>query len=212
MGYSVKETYLTLQGEGAHAGRAAVFCRLAGCNLWNGREEDRDSAACWFCDTDFVGTDGAGGGTFASAEALASHIRAIWDGQAAGGSPYVVFTGGEPTLQLNSQLVDACHTAGLEVGIETNGTRQVPAGVDWVCVSPKPDSELLQTSGSEIKFVFPQPQLRPEMFVDLDFEHFFLQPMDSENQSENIASAAEYCMSHPQWRLSLQTHKLIGLP
>ena len=213
MAYSVKEVYLTLQGEGAQAGRAAVFCRFAGCNLWTGREEDRATAACRFCDTDFVGTDGPGGGRFSDAAGLVAHLRATWDAEARGGIPYVVFTGGEPTLQLDDVLVEACHAGGFEVAIETNGTRPVPAGVDWICVSPKPRSTVVQRSGHELKFVFPQAELEPGEFAHLDFQHFFLQPMDEAGRtSENIAEATRYCLSHPHWRLSLQAHKLIGIP
>lgn len=213
MAYTVKEVYLTLQGEGAHTGRAAVFCRFTGCNLWSGREVDRATAACRFCDTDFLGTDGPGGGKFARPEDLAAHLRAAWDAEACGGRPYVVFTGGEPTLQLDEALIDACKATGFELAIETNGTRPVPAGVDWICVSPKPRSELVQTSGHELKLVYPQVELSPEQFEDLAFDHRFLQPMDDgPRTSANIAAATAYCLAHPGWRLSLQTHKLIGIP
>ncbi|TNE90374.1 MAG: 7-carboxy-7-deazaguanine synthase [Deltaproteobacteria bacterium] len=213
MAYAVKEVYLTLQGEGGHAGRAAVFCRFAGCNLWSGREEDRSTAACRFCDTDFVGTNGPGGGKFRDAAELAHHLRRCWDEECSGGVPYVVFTGGEPTLQLDKKLVDACHAAGIEVGLETNGTGKVPAGVDWICVSPKPRSEIVQTEGHELKLVYPQPELSPTDFEHLDFEHFFLQPMDAKGRTAaNIEAATRYCLANPKWRLSLQTHKLIGIP
>jgi 7-carboxy-7-deazaguanine synthase (Cx14CxxC type) len=212
MAYTVKETYQTLQGEGAQAGRAAVFCRFTGCNLWSGLEKDRATAACRFCDTDFRGTDGPGGGRFASADALADHVRACWDAHGQGGQPYVVFTGGEPLLQLDAALVAACHARGLEVAIETNGTRPVPDGVDWVCVSPKPRSELVVRAGNELKLVFPQPELPPELFEALDFAHFFLQPLDDARRDENTALAITRCRAHPRWRLSLQTHKLLGIP
>lgn len=208
--YTVKECFFTLQGEGAQAGRAAVFCRFVGCNLWTGREADRATAACRFCDTDFLGTDGEGGGRFEGAEALAEHIAARWPG---GGRPYVVFTGGEPTLQLDEALTAACHARGFEVAIETNGTRPVPPGVDWVCVSPKPRSTVVVTTGDELKLVYPQAEFPdPEVFAGLRFAHFFLQPLDDRHQPENTRAAAAYCLAHPAWRLSLQTHKLVGLP
>ncbi len=209
-GYAVKETYYTLQGEGAQTGRAAVFCRFTGCNLWSGREADRATAACSFCDTDFVGTDGPGGGRFADADALADHIAAQWPG---GGRPYVVFTGGEPTLQLDAALVAACHTRGFEVAIETNGTRAVPAGVDWICVSPKPGPALVQRTGQELKLVYPQGAFPdPAVFTHLAFDHFCLQPLDDAQQAEHVAAAVAYCQAHPTWRLSVQTHKVLGLP
>lgn len=210
--YAVKEAYVTLQGEGAQTGRAAVFLRFAGCNLWSGLERDRASAICQFCDTDFVGTDGPGGGKFIGPEKLARHISALWKTGRSGGRPYVICTGGEPLLQLDTPAIEAFHAAGFEVGVETNGTLQAPHGLDWICVSPKADTALKQTSGNELKLVYPQKLAQPDAFTGLDFEHFFLQPMDSEKQAENIAAAAEYCLKHPQWRLSLQTHKLIGLP
>ena len=212
--YSVKEAYLTLQGEGAQTGRAAVFLRFAGCNLWNGREEDRPKAVCNFCDTDFVGTDGPGGGKFADPHALARHVREIWNVNISDdtGTPYVICTGGEPLLQLDEAAIAALHEQGFEVGVETNGTLPAPAALDWICVSPKADAALAQRSGHELKLVYPQPLAPPELFTGLDFEHFFLQPMDSDKTAENIAAAAAYCMKYPQWRLSLQTHKLIGLP
>lgn len=214
MSYAVKELYYTLQGEGAQTGRAAVFCRFAGCNLWSGREEDRAEAVCQFCDTDFVGMDGPGGGRFASASELATAVRACWDAQAApdSGTPYVVCTGGEPLLQLDAALVEALHAAGLEVGVETNGTIAAPPGLDWICVSPKAGAELLQTRGDELKLVFPQDGAEPHRYEGLDFAHFFLQPMDGPYQSANIASATAWCRARPRWRLSLQTHKLIGIP
>ncbi len=212
MSYAVKELFLTLQGEGAHCGRAAVFCRFTGCNLWSGLEKDRATAACRFCDTDFRGTDGPGGGRFADAGSLAEKIRAIWDAEARGGRPYVVFTGGEPLLQLDEALVRACKDHGLEVAIETNGTQVVPPGVDWVCVSPKPRSTLVVHTGDELKLVYPQPELPPETFEALSFTHFFLQPMDGPERNANTTRAVDWCRTHPQWRLSIQTHKLLGIP
>ena len=212
MAYTVKEVFLTLQGEGAHAGRAAVFCRFTGCNLWSGLEKDRATAACRFCDTDFRGTDGVGGGRFPTAEALAAHIAATWAAECEGGAPYVVFTGGEPLLQLDAALTAACRARGFTVAVETNGTRPRPAGVDWVCVSPKPRSTLLLQAGDELKLVFPQPELQPEDFAALPFTHHFLQPMDGPDREANTAAAVEYCRRHPRWRLSLQTHKLLGIP
>ena len=212
MTYSVKECFLTLQGEGAHAGRAAVFCRFAGCNLWSGLEADRSSAACRFCDTDFRGVDGEGGGKFGLPESLASHIAARWTAGEGLGRPYVVFTGGEPLLQLDDALIRACKVRGFEVAIETNGTLPVPPGVDWVCVSPKPRSNLVVRAGNELKFVFPQQELAPEQFTDLTFEYFFLQPMDGPLRDRNTELAVSYCLANPQWRLSLQTHKLLGIP
>ena len=210
--YSVKESYFTLQGEGAQTGRAAVFLRFAGCNLWNGLERDRASAVCNFCDTDFVGTDGPGGGQFESPEALADHVSEIWNHRP--GTPYVVCTGGEPLLQLDPPLIAALKAADFEIGVETNGTLEAPAGIDWICVSPKANAPLKQRIGSELKLVFPQdePEAQPECFAGLDFEHFFLQPKDDFDQAAHIKDAATYCMKHPKWRLSLQTHKLIGLP
>lgn len=214
--YSVKEAYVTLQGEGAQTGRAAVFLRFAGCNLWTGLERDRDTAVCKFCDTDFVGTDGENGGKFKGPDALVAHIAALWqqDGRSTGEAAYVVCTGGEPLLQLDAPLIDALHAAGFEVGVETNGTLDAPDTLDWICVSPKANAPLVQTSGNELKLVYPQvePEAQPERFAALQFQHFFLQPKDDNRQTENIAAAAAYCMKHPKWRLSLQTHKLIGLP
>ncbi|MBX3497202.1 MAG: 7-carboxy-7-deazaguanine synthase [Parvibaculum sp.] len=208
--YSVKEIFYTLQGEGANAGRAAVFCRFAGCNLWSGREEDRASAVCNFCDTDFVGTDGEGGGKFAQAAALASAVERAWQGAAA--DRFVVCTGGEPLLQLDAALIDALHERGFEIAVETNGTISAPAGLDWICVSPKAEAGLKQTSGDELKLVYPQDKAKPERFEGLDFRHFFLQPMDGDNTEDNTRAATAYCLAHPKWRLSLQTHKLIGIP
>jgi len=209
MSYKVKEIYYTLQGEGAQTGRAAVFCRFTGCNLWSGREEDRHKAICQFCDTDFVGTDGPNGGRFSTAEALAEAVAAQWPG---GGKPYVVCTGGEPLLQLDAALIAAFHDKGFEIAIETNGTLLPPKGIDWICVSPKAGSDLILRSGDEMKLVFPQPGAEPERFAHLDFKHFFLQPMDSPQQAQNIQSTLEYCLTHPQWRLSLQTHKVLRIP
>ncbi|MEM9939520.1 MAG: 7-carboxy-7-deazaguanine synthase [Pseudomonadota bacterium] len=213
--YSVKETYVTLQGEGAQTGRAAVFLRFAGCNLWSGLERDRASAVCTFCDTDFVGTDGENGGKFEGAAALATHVRKIWESDSgAGGQPYVICTGGEPLLQLDERAIAALKASGFEIGVETNGTLAAPEGLDWICVSPKANAALKQRTGHELKLVFPQdePEAQPSCFESLQFEHFFLQPKDDTGQPENIAAAAAYCMKNPKWRLSLQTHKLIGLP
>ncbi|WP_418318172.1 7-carboxy-7-deazaguanine synthase [Piscinibacter sakaiensis] len=210
MTYTVKEIYYTLQGEGGQAGRAAVFCRFAGCNLWTGREQDRASAVCTFCDTDFIGTDGPGGGKFKTPQALAEAVARHWpDGRP--GKPLVVFTGGEPLLQLDEPAVDALHAAGFEIAVETNGTQPAPRGLDWICVSPKADAELVLTSGSELKLVYPQKAALPERFADLDFEHFFLQPMDGLEGKRNTRLAVDYCLEHPQWRLSIQTHKVIGI-
>jgi len=210
--YSVKEIYYTLQGEGAQAGRPAVFCRFSGCNLWSGREADRAEAICDFCDTDFVGTDGPGGGKFADADALARAAREAWRGNS-GTPPFVVLTGGEPMLQVDGTLVDALHTAGFEVAIETNGTLPVLPVIDWICVSPKAGAPLRQRSGDELKLVYPQEELWPEEVQALDFTHFLLQPMDAgTNSPANIKAAVDYCLAHPKWRLSLQTHKLLGLP
>ncbi len=210
--YAVKEIYYTLQGEGAQAGRPAVFCRFAGCNLWSGREADRAAAVCNFCDTDFVGTDGPGGGKFAEAGALARACRDAWRGNS-GTPPFVVLTGGEPMLQVDAGLVDALHAAGFEVAIETNGTLPVLAAIDWVCVSPKAGAPLRQRSGDELKLVYPQSALRPDEVQALEFTHFLLQPMDDGPRSpENVRAAIDYCLAHPKWRLSLQTHKLLGLP
>jgi 7-carboxy-7-deazaguanine synthase (Cx14CxxC type) len=211
MSYAVKEIYYTLQGEGAHAGRAAVFCRFSGCNLWTGREADRGRAICQFCDTEFVGTDGEGGGRFATPEELADAVMAAWPTTATGGSRYVVCTGGEPLLQLDTPLIGAFHRRDFEVGIETNGTIVVPEGVDWVCVSPKANTELVVRQGDEIKLVYPQPNLLPDRVSDLRFGHRFLQPMDGPSRGLHTRQTIEYCLAHPQWRLSLQTHKLTGL-
>lgn len=212
MSYAVKEIYFTLQGEGRHAGRPAVFCRFAGCNLWTGREADRATATCRFCDTDFVGTDGPGGGKFPNADALAAAIAATWPAGADRGTPYVVCTGGEPTLQLDRALVDALHAEGFEVAIETNGTNTVVDGVDWICVSPKAGTTLVQTRGDELKLVFPQGDAMPERFAALDFRHHLLQPMDGPDREANTQAAVAYCLAHPRWGLSLQTHKFLAIP
>jgi 7-carboxy-7-deazaguanine synthase len=209
--YSVKEIYYTLQGEGAQAGRAAVFCRFAGCNLWTGREEDRARAVCQFCDTDFVGTDGPSGGKFTSPGALADAVLAQWP-QNSGGKPLVVCTGGEPLLQLDKTAIEALHTVGFEVAVETNGTRPAPEGLDWVCVSPKIGADLVLKTGDELKLIYPQLGGEPEKFASLAFTHFFLQPMDGPRTAQNTKSAIAYCLKNPQWRLSLQTHKLTGIP
>ena len=232
--YSVKEIFYTLQGEGAQTGRAAVFCRFAGCNLWSGREADRASAICKFCDTDFADTNGPGGGKFASAEMLADAVDAAWMTRRTGratadpstpsaaadfaqddnsvGRKFVVCTGGEPLLQLDGPLIDALHARGFEIAVETNGTVAAPAGLDWICVSPKAGALLKQTSGDELKLVYPQPGAEPERFEGLNFRHFFLQPMDGPVREANTRLALEYCLAHPRWRMSLQTHKLLGIP
>ena len=210
MSYAVNEIFYTLQGEGANTGRPAVFCRFAGCNLWSGREADRAAAQCRFCDTDFVGTDGPGGGRFADAASLAAAVRSAWPAGAP--RPFVVCTGGEPLLQLDAALVAALHEAGFEVAIETNGTCAAPAGIDWICVSPKAGGELVLRRGDELKLVFPQEGAEPERFEALDFEHFLLQPMDGPERESNTAAAVRFCLAHPRWRLSLQTHKLLGIP
>ncbi|HTQ14961.1 MAG TPA: 7-carboxy-7-deazaguanine synthase [Rhizomicrobium sp.] len=208
MTYSVKEMYYTLQGEGARTGRAAVFLRFAGCNLWTGLERDRGKAVCQFCDTDFVGTDGPGGGRFETADALAAAVAAKWPG---GAAPYVVCTGGEPLLQLDAPSIDALHARGFEIGVETNGTLLPPRGIDWICVSPKANADLKLTRGNELKLIYPQAGAEPERYTTLAFDNFFLQPMDNPARDANTAAATAYCLAHPQWRLSLQTHKLIGI-
>jgi 7-carboxy-7-deazaguanine synthase (Cx14CxxC type) len=210
MTYSVKEIYYTLQGEGAQAGRAAVFLRFAGCNLWSGLEKDRHDAVCRFCDTDFVGTVGPGGGKFADAPALARAVLAQWPGGAKA-RPYVVCTGGEPLLQLDEPLIAALHAQGFEIGIETNGTLMPPTGIDWICVSPKAEAQQTLTKGDELKLVYPQAGAEPERYADQDFRNFFLQPMDNADLAANTEAATRYCLENPQWRLSLQTHKLIGI-
>jgi 7-carboxy-7-deazaguanine synthase (Cx14CxxC type) len=207
--YAVKECFLTLQGEGAQAGRAAIFLRFAGCNLWSGLQRDRAEAVCNFCDTDFAGVDGEGGGKFNDAASLAAHVRARWKG--AGGKPLVVCTGGEPLLQIDAALIDALHDAGFEIAVETNGTIAAPQGLDWICVSPKADAEVVQSTGDELKLVYPQKLAPPERFEGLAFRHFFLQPMDGPARDANTAAAVAYCLAHPQWRLSVQTHKMIGI-
>ncbi len=208
MTYSIKELYFTLQGEGFHSGRPAVFCRFTGCNLWSGRENDRPTAICRFCDTDFVGTDGDGGGQFETAKDLAETVASLWTGD---GAPYVVCTGGEPLLQLNDTLIEALHGEGLEIAIETNGTIPVPSGVDWICVSPKANTDIVVRRGSELKLVYPQVGLTPEMFDDYDFDHFYLQPMDGPNPDDSRLQTVDYCMKHSKWKLSTQMHKLIGI-
>lgn len=211
MTYTVKEIYYSIQGEGAQTGRPAVFCRFAGCNLWTGLERDREEAVCGFCDTEFVGTDGPGGGRFDSAAALAEAVRRAWPDEAAPARPFIVCTGGEPLLQLDEPAVAALKAAGCEIALETNGTLPLPAGIDWVCVSPKANTDLLVRSGDELKLVYPQPGAEPERFERLPFRRFFLQPMDGPSLADNTRQAVRYCLAHPQWRLSLQTHKLLGL-
>jgi 7-carboxy-7-deazaguanine synthase (Cx14CxxC type) len=211
MTYAVKEMFYTLQGEGMRAGRAAVFCRFAGCNLWSGREADRAGAVCTFCDTQFVGTDGMGGGKFETADLLAAAVGAMWP-STGGGKPYVVFTGGEPLLQLDPALIEAMHAIGFEIAVETNGTIAAPDGIDWICVSPKSDAPLAQVTGHELKLVYPQQGVEPARFLELDFQHFMLQPLWGSHTQRNMELAARYCMDHPRWRLSVQTHKWIGIP
>jgi 7-carboxy-7-deazaguanine synthase (Cx14CxxC type) len=210
MSYAVKELYVTLQGEGAQTGSRAVFCRFAGCNLWSGREADRANATCRFCDTDFVGTDGPGGGKFADAQALTDAIATAWGPEPA--HRLVVMTGGEPLLQLDEALIAALHARGFRVAVETNGTLSAPPGLDWICVSPKAGATTVQQQGDELKLVFPQPTLMPEAVEGWDFRHFFLQPMDGPDVQANTQAAIQYCLAHPRWRLSLQTHKLTGIP
>ena len=213
MSYAVKEIYTTLQGEGAQTGRAAVFLRFAGCNLWSGREQDRASARCGFCDTDFRGLDGTGGGRYPDAAALADRIRAAWPASGADDvPPYVVCTGGEPLLQLDPPLIAALHARGCAIAVETNGTRPAPPGLDWICVSPKAGAPLRLRAGDELKLVYPQPGAPPEVFAGLAFRHFFLQPLDGPERERHLALAIEYCLAHPRWRLSLQTHKRLGIP
>jgi len=210
MSYSVKELFYTLQGEGAQAGRAAVFCRFAGCNLWSGHEKDRTTAICGFCDTVFVGTDGIGGGRFRSADELAGAILRTWSGRS--DRKFVVFTGGEPLLQLDQALIASVHASGFTIAIETNGTIVAPPGVDWICVSPKAHTQIVQLSGQELKLVYPQTDAEPKEFEQLDFQHFFLQPMDGPHRARNTQLAVAYCLENPRWRVSLQTHKLMGIP
>ena len=209
--YKIKEIFYTLQGEGAQSGRPAVFCRFSGCNLWSGREEDRHKAICQFCDTDFWGMDGENGGRYPTPATLADKVAGLWP-NAAGGRPYVVCTGGEPLLQLDQPLVKAFHERGFEVAVETNGTCKAPAGIDWICVSPKAGTDIQLTSGHELKLVYPQPGAPPEQFEHLDFEHFFLQPMDGPDIERNTQLTLQYCLQHPHWRLSLQTHKVLDIP
>jgi len=212
MTYFIKEIFYTLQGEGANTGRAAVFCRFSRCNLWTGREENRGTAICRFCDTDFVGTDGPGGGRFATPHLLAEAVAATWvGGPAGGGRPLVVCTGGEPLLQLDEPLIDAFHSHGFEVAVETNGTRPAPRGLDWICVSPKAGTELVLKTGNELKLVVPQEGIDPDALLGLDFDHFFVQPMDGPYRDQNAEWAINYCLSHPAWRLSQQTHKYLGI-
>jgi len=210
MSYAVKEIYYTLQGEGANAGRPAVFLRFAGCNLWTGREADRERAVCRFCDTDFVGTDGPGGGSFADAESLARAVSGAWQGEAT--SQLVVCTGGEPLLQLDGPAIESLHRAGFTVAVETNGTHLVPPGIDWICVSPKADAPLIVTHGDELKLVYPQEGGDPARYAGLAFTYFFLQPMDGPDRERNTQLSMAYCLAHPRWRLSLQTHKYLGIP
>jgi 7-carboxy-7-deazaguanine synthase (Cx14CxxC type) len=213
--YSVKEMFFTLQGEGKHSGRPAVFCRFSGCNLWTGREQDRTSAVCTFCDTDFIGTNGQNGGKFADASTLAAEISSYWPGDKAsahsGAQKYVVCTGGEPLLQLDTPLIEALHREGFEVAVESNGTIAAPSGIDWICVSPKADAPLVQKMGSELKLVFPQALAKPERFEGLAFDNFLLQPLDDDNYQANVRASVDYCLAHPQWQLSLQTHKYLGI-
>ncbi len=212
MSYAVKEIFYTLQGEGAQSGRPSVFCRFAGCNLWSGREQDRASATCKFCDTDFLGTGGQGGGNFSSAAALAAVIERKWPGSAEPGNRFVVCTGGEPLLQIDAALIDSLHDHDFEIAVETNGTIPAPPGLDWICVSPKAGAGFKQRSGDELKLIYPQPGADPGAFEALPFRHFFLQPMDGPSRDQNTSLALNYCLEHPRWRLSLQTHKLLGIP
>lgn len=214
MSYAVKETFYTLQGEGHHTGRPAVFLRFAGCNLWSGREADRSTATCSFCDTDFVGTDGPGGGKFADPDELARHVRSIWNAgtETANDTPFVVCTGGEPLLQIDDALIDALHAEDIFIAVETNGTIGAPPGLDWICVSPKAGADLVQRSGDELKLVYRQENAPPEAFERLDFDHFYLQPMDGPDLEQFTREAVGYCLRHPRWNLSIQTHKLLGIP
>jgi len=210
MTYSVKEIFYTLQGEGAHTGRPAIFCRFTGCNLWSGREGDRKSSICQFCDTDFIGTDGENGNKFNSAGELASFVASFWPKECSE-KPYVVCTGGEPLLQIDDPLIKAFHAQGLEIAIETNGTIKAPKGIDWICVSPKADSELMQLTGNELKLVYPQEKNNPQNFEHLSFDNFYIQPLDNEKLNENIQKSIAYCQENPKWHLSLQTHKITGI-
>ena len=210
--YSVKEIFYSIQGEGARSGRPAVFLRFAGCNLWSGREEDREKAICSFCDTDFVGTDGTYGGKYSTAAELAITILNVWPkNNSKNSKPYIVCTGGEPLLQMDSELIDALHSVEFEIAIETNGTLVVPKGIDWICMSPKPNTTIKVIKGNELKFIFPQNQLNPGSFSNYEFDHFYIQPMDGPFISENIQKALAFCLENPQWNLSLQTHKLLGI-
>jgi 7-carboxy-7-deazaguanine synthase (Cx14CxxC type) len=211
MSYRVKEIFYTLQGEGAQTGRPAVFCRFAGCNLWSGREADRETAVCNFCDTDFVGTDGPGGGRFTTAAELAAAVAAAWP-PSNGGQRFVVCTGGEPLLQVDDELIGALHEEGFEIAVETNGTQPAPRGLDWICMSPKAGTEIQLRSGDELKLIYPQAGAEPTRFEGFAFRHFFLQPMDGPDREANTQAALRYCLAHPRWRLSLQTHKLLGIP
>lgn len=214
MAYKVKEIFYTLQGEGNQAGRPSVFLRFTGCNLWTGREKDRANAICQFCDTDFRGTDGVNGGVFKKATDLAVMVKSLWapSGYHTGSRPYVVCTGGEPLLQLDIKLIKALHEEGFEIAVETNGTIPVPPGIDWICMSPKANTKIVVTSGQELKLIFPQPGAEPELYEHLDFRHFYLQPMDNTFREYNTQLTLHYCLEHPQWKLSLQTHKLLGIP
>ncbi len=212
MAYAIKEMYCTLQGEGYHTGRTALFLRFAGCNLWTGREQDRSAAVCSFCDTEFVGTDGPGGGKFKTAFDLAERVGGLWKEEIGAGHPFVVCTGGEPLLQLDVTLIDALHDQECEIAVETNGTISAPSGIDWICVSPKKDAPVVQRSGNELKLVWFQPEARPERFENLEFDHFFLQPMDGADIDRFTREAVDYCRNNPKWRLSLQMHKILGIP
>ncbi|MBL8534305.1 MAG: 7-carboxy-7-deazaguanine synthase [Betaproteobacteria bacterium] len=212
MAYAVKEIFYTLQGEGAQAGRAAVFCRFSGCNLWSGEERHRATAVCQFCDTDFVGTDGPGGGRVGTAADLADAVAACWQGDGTRARRLVVCTGGEPLLQLDTALIDALHARGFQIAVETNGTQPAPEGIDWICVSPKAGAPLVLERGNELKLVYPQAGAQPEDFAHLPFDHFFLQPMDGPDRGANTRAAVDYCLAHPQWRVSVQTHKVLDIP
>ncbi len=208
--YSVKEIFYSLQGEGAQSGRASIFCRFTGCNLWSGREQDRGKSICDFCDTDFVGTNGQNGGKFKTAEALCTFLKGFWPEESKE-PPYIIFTGGEPALQLDQTLVDTCHQHNFEVAIETNGTKPLPNNIDWICVSPKADAKLVIHQGNELKLIYPQPLAKPEQFAELDFEYFYLQPMDGPARKLHTQDAINFCLKHPQWKLSLQNHKVLGI-
>lgn len=213
MSYQIKEAFYSLQGEGFHSGRPAIFCRFSNCNLWTGREADRSNAICQFCDTDFLGTDGQNGGRFKTAQALVEHLLTLWPQQQST-APFVVLTGGEPLLQVDEPLIDTFHLYDFEVAIETNGTKEAPKEIDWICVSPKANAPLILDKGHELKLVYPQTDLMPDKVADLDFEHFYLQPMDDadlQKHQHNIQTAVDYCLKHPQWKLSLQTHKILQI-